>query len=236
MLALLVHEVVGDAHGALDQHLARPLARALFLDLTQDLQRKAVIRPDEACAVAMRAGLGRRLEHAGAQPLTAHLQQAEARNAAHLDARAVGLELVLQLLLDGGIVAALVHVDEVDDDQSGQVAQAQLPCDLFGGLEVGLERGLLDRAFLGRPPRVHVDRNQRLGHADHYVSAGFQLNRRVEHARQIAFHLEAREERHRFRVMLHVLGVGRHDHLHEVLGDAVAAFAFHQNLVDVAVV
>ena len=38
------------------------------------------------------------------------------------------------------------------------------------------------------------------------------------------------------RVELHVLGVGRHDHLHEVFGDAVAALALNKHFVDVAVV
>jgi hypothetical protein len=71
-----------------------------------------------------------RLEHARPQPLARHLQQAEARDAAHLDARAVGLELVLEALLDRGVVLALVHVDEVDHDQAGEVAQAQLARDL----------------------------------------------------------------------------------------------------------
>jgi hypothetical protein len=30
--------------------------------------------------------------------------------------------------------------------------------------------------------------------------------------------------------------MGRHDHLHEVLGDAITAFALDQNLVDVTVI
>ncbi len=121
-------------------------------------------------------------QHAGAQALALHLQQAKARDAADLDARAVGLELVLERFSTASVVLALFHVDEVDDDQAGKVAQAQLARDFFGGLEVGLERGLLDRAFLGGAARVHVDGDQRLGHADHDIAAGFQLHGRVEHA------------------------------------------------------
>ena len=44
------------------------------------------------------------------------------------------------------------------------------------------------------------------------------------------------KKRQSLRVKLHVLRVGRHDHLHEVLGDAVAAFALHENLVDITVI
>ena len=46
------------------------------------------------------------------------------RDAADLDAGAVVFERVLQAPLDGAVVAALVHVDEVDDDQAGKIAQS----------------------------------------------------------------------------------------------------------------
>jgi hypothetical protein len=45
---------------------------------------------------------------------------------------------LLELLLDRAVVAVLLHVDEVDDDQAGKVAQAQLAGDFLGRLEVGL--------------------------------------------------------------------------------------------------
>ena len=236
MLALLVHQEVGDRDGRAHQHLAGALAGAFFLDRAQDGQRHAVVRPDQAGAVAMRAGLGGRFQHPRAQPLARHLQQAEARDAADLDPRPIGLEPVLEAFLDARVVLALVHVDEVDDDQPGQVAKAQLARDLVRGLAVRLVGGVLDGPFLGRPARVHVDRDQRLGHADDDVAARFQLHDRVEHPREVAFDLVAREQRHRVVVQLHVLGVGRHDHLHEVLGGAETALALDQNLVDVLAV
>ena len=236
MLALLVHQEVGDRDGRAHQHLAGALAGAFFLDRAQDRQRHAVVRPDQAGAVAMRAGLGGRFQHPRAQPLARHLQQAEARDAADLDAGAIGLQPILEPFLDARVVLALVHIDEVDDDQPGQVAQTQLARDLVRGLAVRLVGGVLDGPFLGRPARVHVDRDQRLGHADDDVAARFQLHDRVEHPREVAFDLVAREQRHRVVVQLHVLGVGRHDHLHEVLGGAETALALDQNLVDVLAV
>jgi hypothetical protein len=45
------------------------------------------------------------------------------------------------------------HVDEVDDDQAAQVAQAQLARDFIGRFEVGVERGFLDVAALGGASR-----------------------------------------------------------------------------------
>ena len=236
MLALLVDEVVGDRHRRLEQHLAGAPAHALFLQLAQDRQRQAVLGADQPGAVAMRAGLGGSLEHAGPEPLAAHLQQAEARDAADLDAGAIRLQLFLEALFHRQVVAPLFHVDEVDHDQPGQVAQAQLAGDFLGRLEIGLQRGLLDRALLGGAARVDVDGHQRLGDVDHDVAAGLELHRGVEHRAQVAFHLVAGEQRQRIGVELHVLGMGRHDHLHEVLGHPVARLALDDHLVDVLVV
>jgi hypothetical protein len=93
----------------------------------------------------MRAGHRRAFEHAGADALARHFEQAEMRDAADLDAGAIVLQAILQLLLDSAVVALLFHVDEVDDDEAGKVAQAKLAGDFLGGFEIGLERGVLDR-------------------------------------------------------------------------------------------
>ena len=123
-------------------------------------------------------------------------KQAERADAADLDARAVVPHRVLQPPLDRAVVAMLFHVDEVDDDQPGEIAQAQLPRDFFGGFEIGLERGLLDIALARRAAGIDVDRDQRLGRVDDDVAAGAELHdRRVDRV-ELAFHLETVEERH----------------------------------------
>ena len=184
----------------------------------------------------MRARLGRCFQHTRTQTLTRHFQQAETGDATHLNTCAVGFELVFQTFLDRRIVTALFHVDEVDDDETGQVAQTRLTGHFFGGFKVGLERGFLDRTFFRGATRVHIHRDKRLCHVDHDVTAGFELHSRVEHACEVAFHLIAREKRQLVGVMFHVLGMGRHDHFHEVLGLAIARFSFHKDLVDVLVI
>ena len=45
---------------------------------------------------------------------------------------------VAQPVLDLALVLLRLHVDEVDDDQAAEVAQAQLARDLVGGFEVGV--------------------------------------------------------------------------------------------------
>ncbi len=53
----------------------------------------------------------------------------------------------------------------------GEVAQPQLPRDLLGGLQVGLERGVLDVMLARGAAGVDVDRDQRLGLVEHDVAA-----------------------------------------------------------------
>jgi hypothetical protein len=50
------------------------------------------------------ADVGGAFQHAGAAALAADLHQAERADLAHLDAGAVVLQAVLQLLLDGAVV------------------------------------------------------------------------------------------------------------------------------------
>ena len=184
----------------------------------------------------MRAGRCCRLDHAGAQTLARHFHETKAGNPADLDACAIRFQPVLDALFDRDVVAAIFHVDEVDDDQPGKVAQPQLPRDFFGGLKVGLERCFLDRAFLGCPSGVHVDGHKRLGHADDDIAAGTQLNRGVEHAGKIAFDLITREQGQGISVVFDVLRMRRHEHFHVIFGDTVTFFALDQYLVDFAVI
>ena len=149
-----------------------------------------------------------------------------------MDAGAVGLELVFHQLFYGSVVLTLIHIDEVDDDKTGKVTQAQLTRDFCRGLKVGLCCRLFNRTFFGGATGVHVNRNKRFGRVDHDVAARWQLHSWVKHARQVAFDLVTRKQRHLFFVVYHVLSVGWHDHFHEILGRAVTALALDNHFVD----
>src|ERR1051325_3564894 len=62
--------------------------------------------------------------------------------------RAVDPERGAQAVLALARAALRFHVDEVDDDQAAEVAQAQLARPFVGRFDVGPERGLLDVAAL----------------------------------------------------------------------------------------
>src|SRR5690606_14162080 len=103
----------------------------LILDRAQDVQRDRGGGADMAGALADGAGRRGRFEDAGADALAGHFEEAEMRDAADLDARPVVLQRLLEATLDGAVVALLLHVDEVDDDEAGKVAQAKLAGDFL---------------------------------------------------------------------------------------------------------
>jgi hypothetical protein len=138
------------------------------------------------------------------------------RDASDLDAGTIVLEAIAQLAFDRAVVALLVHIDEVDDDQAGKVAQAELTGDFFSRLEVGLECGVFDVVLAGRTAGVHVDRNQGFGLVDDDIAAGTKLHGWREHRIKLMLDAHAREQRLAFAIGLHGPCRARHQHLHEV--------------------
>jgi hypothetical protein len=85
----------------------------------------------------MRTFAGRCLQHAGAEPLTAHFHQAKAGNTTNLNARAIMLQSFFHRTLDFAGVRMMLHIDEVDDDKACHIAQAQLTGDFPRRFQIG---------------------------------------------------------------------------------------------------
>jgi hypothetical protein len=87
-----------------------------------------------------------------------------------------------QLLHDLVAVRLVLHVDEVDDDDAADIAQAELAGDLAGRVEVGAEDRLLRIFLAGVAAGVDVDGDEPFGRLDDDVTAGGQLDLAVEGA------------------------------------------------------
>ena len=141
---------------------------------------------DHALAGAGRALAREDLARPVRDVLTRHLDEPERRDLDHVGLRPVALELLLERLLDRLPVLRVRHVDEVDDDDPADVAQAELADDFLDRLEVVLRDRVLEaRARALRPradeaARVHVDDRERLGVVEDQVAA----RRQVDSARE----------------------------------------------------
>jgi hypothetical protein len=108
--------------------------------------------------------------------LARHLHQAQLREAADRGLDPVARQLLAELGQHRVAVVLAHHVDEVDDDDAAQVAQAQLAGDGLRRLQVGLEDGVVEIARADKAAGVDVDGGQRLGLVDDQVAARLQVD------------------------------------------------------------
>ena len=232
--AFFVDQVGRHIHRHFGDDLGGAILAYLLADETQDGKRHRLDGADAANALTARAHLVTGITQRGTQALTRHLEQTEARQATNLDARTVRLHGVTQSILDGSLVAAFFHVDEVDDDQTADVADAQLACDLICRFEVGVGGGGFNVTAARGARRVDVDGHQRFGVVDNDRAARRQLHLVSVSRLDLAFDLVAREQRDIVRVHLQATAAfGRHEALHVLRRDAVCVRLIDEHLADV---
>ena len=89
----------------------------------------------------------------------------------------------LQAPFDRAVVALLIHVDEIDDDQPGEVAQSKLPRHFLGGLLDHFGAGVrLSNVRLEELLRVEIYR--RGLHSDAFAKPGLRPPPPAERAAQ----------------------------------------------------
>ena len=231
--ALFVEQIVRNLDRNLHQHLAGVVFHRMLFGEADDRQRQRFDAAHAAVAIAARADKLAGFAEARAQPLARHFHQAELGDAAQLDAGAVVLQRLRELVFDIALVLVRCHVDEVDHHQTTKIAQTHLPRDFFGRFQVGVERSFLDVASLGGARGVHVDRGQRFGLVDHQRAAGGQAHRALVGVLDLRFDLEAVEQRRVVDVLLELPHVLRHDLLDELFRLLIHLGRIDQDLADV---
>src|SRR5690606_29006002 len=205
--------------------LARGSAPAALRRSGLTVLHDRVVVHDDTAAGADLAGLAERLEQAEADLLTRHLHEAERGDLRHLVLRTVAAEALDEAAQDEVTVRFEHHVDEVDDDDAADVAQAQLADDLLGRLEVVFRDGLFEvAAGSDELARVDVDDRHRLGAVDDERAARRQPGLAVERLLDLLRDAEFVERVVLALVLLDALEEVGSDRL-EVSGDRVVRLA-----------
>ena len=154
------------------------------------------------------------MDDALADPLTSDLYEAEFRHRQHRRLGAVFTEFLFQFIVDFFLVPLIRDIDEVDDDDSSQVAKAKLTADLARRFEVGLQR--VELLFLLRSvsSAVHVDDRHRFGMLDDDVPAAFQPHFSCKGRHDLLLDTEDVEDRFPLSVVLDFLHHRGRKHLH----------------------
>ena len=232
--ALFVEQEAGHFHRHLHVHGGGVVLHGLFLDDAQDLQRARFGVAHVAGAAAARAGNGCAFGEGGLEALAAHFQQAEFADGAKLHAGAVLAQGFAQAVFHFAAVFAFLHVDEVDDDEAAQIAQAHLAGHFVGGFEVGAGGGFFDVAALDGAGGVHVHRHKGFGVVDDDGAARGQLHGAAVGAFHLVLDLEARKQRRGVAVALDAAGVLGHHVAHELLGLLEHVVGVDQDFANVA--
>src|SRR5579872_367819 len=168
----------------------RPAAK-----LPQHADGKRLARHHRAQTRAIRA-LGPQLARkVFAHAFAREFEQSEVGELLDRAARAVAAQRCRQRADDLLTAALLCHVDEVDDDDAADVAQAHLARDLGRRLEVRAHDRVLEIATAGEFACVDVDDGQRFGVLEHQVAARGQRDLRLEQALQFFVDAARFEER-----------------------------------------
>ncbi len=186
-------------------------------------------------AAAMRANVAAGFDQARPHALARKFKEPESADPAELNARAIRFDGFLEPFFDGALITRFIHIDEIDDDQTREVAKTKLQSDFAGSFQVCFKGGFLDIALARRPARVYVDCDKRFGLIDDDVAARFQLDDRAVHRLQQTFHLVSVEQRNRVvAVRLNPLGVARHHHPHDFLRRLIGVVALDEHFLDFA--
>ena len=219
-----------------NRHLSTDRTRAFlhrfFLQNAEHLNGAGFRISNDAYAVAARAGDVAAFREGRTQTLTRKLHQAETADFGRLYASAVIADGIFETLLHGTLVLRFSHVDEVDHDQTAQVAQTHLAGHFVGSFTIGLEGRFFNIRAAGCTGRVHVNGDERFSVVNHNSAAGRQRHRAGIGCFDLLLNLKAREERDVVAVALDAVNHIGHDVRHELTSLFVDIVCIDQNFAD----
>ncbi len=232
-LALVGFQVTRELGMGADHRLAPGRLAGPRLDFAEDLRGQGGIRADHAAALAGGAGGREERLQPLAHALARHLHEPQLRDLEDIGARLVVDEGLHESGIDLITMLRPLHVDEVDDDDAAQVAQADLAHHLHRGLEVDLEHGLLEVALAHVLPRVDVDGHQGFRVVDDDVAAGLEPHAAPQRLVDLLLDARGLEDRRGLLPELDARGQLGHEGLREVQALLVGGGGVDEKLLHV---
>ena len=195
-----------------------------------------VVVNDEAAALAGLTRGGERLNEALAHALAGHLHQAQRGDLRDLVARTVASQALDQATQHEVPVGFQHHINEVDDDDAADVAQAQLADDLFGRLEIIASNRLLQRAAgTDELTGVDIDDGHRLGAVNDEGASRGQPDLPIHTLRQLLVNAVRVEDILRAHPLLDAVGQLGAELIHVLLDGRVSVATLNDELREVLI-
>ncbi len=115
-IALFVQQEGGNRYRHVGADFGCAFLQGFFFDQAQNRQRQGFDIANGAAAITARADDTAGFTQRRTQALTRHFQQAKARDAANLNAGAIGFQALANAFLNGALVFGRRHIDEVDNN------------------------------------------------------------------------------------------------------------------------
>ena len=147
-------------------------------------------RGNAATAVAHGAAFGLFGHEVHADALTGHFHETELANRGRANRGLVATNCLAEFLIDGFAVFVCFHIDEVDDDKTAHIAEAQLLCDFVASIEVRFENDLALVLAMDLRTRVHVDGHESFGLFNDEVATARKRDLALQGTSVVVFDLE----------------------------------------------
>ncbi len=127
--------------------------------------------------------------------LPCHFHQTESRDRQDMCPGLVAAEAVTHPLVDSLLILAILHVNEIHDNESADIPEAKLAGNLVGGLHVGLEEGLVHVLAPLVSTGIHINGDHGLGLVNNEVSSAWEPDLAQKGAVNLALDGEIVEDR-----------------------------------------
>ena len=126
--------------------------------------------------------------------LSCEFEEAQLADGEELGAGAIALEEVLELVFDIASVGSAAHIDEVEDDEATEIAEAELAADLVGGFHVCSERGCFGVGGAAHLAGVDIDGDEGFGFVDDESPAAWEGDLALVDRLDLRFETKGMEE------------------------------------------
>jgi hypothetical protein len=127
--------------------------------------------------------------------LACHFHEAELGDGEDMGFGAVAAETFFHAEIDGLLIAARFHIDEIEDDEAAHVTEAKLTADFVGGLDIDFsDDGFLFFGGAFMAAGIDVDGDEGFGFVDDDIAAGFEVDLAREGGFELARDIEAIED------------------------------------------
>ena len=171
---LASEQLLGDSRSHREGHPSVVEARQGVANFAEQVVGHRLVGEQVAPALAVDAGFAERLDEIFPGSLSGHFDQTEFGDLEDIGSRLVVAQGIAQGSVGFFAMIRRLHVDQIDNDQAADIAEAELVDHLLDGFEIRFVDRLLEVALADEASGVDIDGGERLALIDDQRATGFE--------------------------------------------------------------